>query len=280
LNQKDVRSNETIENLKNSLENENLQLKSDLIKIRNEWQLKYDQLMEQQTEDNQNISKLLQKEYETKMNNLKRDHHEDMKGQTIAHKIALTTMKQTAENNLLLQLDIQQQKFIKEKDMLKYELDEKFFTQIDRLRDEHSIEIATIHKELESANDSNKQKERQMAIKVDDLQTQLQMKQKNIDKLNSELKNNREYIEELRDCIQIKTNELTKMHHQIEKEIERVEIEMDIKRTDDIKRINADHLRQKQLLVDDFKNSHELLKEKIIESEETYVDLNSNFLLI
>jgi hypothetical protein len=103
--------------------------------------------------------------------------------------------------------------------MAKYEMEQNFYTEMDKLKHENEIEMLTIRDELDKANDSIKLKERDYELKCDQFQTDLKMKQKQINKFNEELSELKSYNMDLLEQIEQKGIEIRQIKHDVQEEI-------------------------------------------------------------
>jgi hypothetical protein len=104
-------------------------------------------------------------------------------------------------------------------EILKYEMEQNHYTEMDKIKHENEIEIATIRNEIERIGDMNKQKQREMDIKVDEFQSDLRLKQKQIDKLNDELKELKFLNNTLKEEIECKSKEVKQIRSDVTNEI-------------------------------------------------------------
>lgn len=138
---------------------------------------------------------------------------------------------------------------------------------MDNLKQENEMEILAVRVELDEATDRFKQKEREAEIKYEELQTEIRMKQKQIDKLVAELRELKTHNGTLKDEIEMKQREMKQMRVEAVNEMRNKEAIMQQKWDDELNRLSGENHRQKQLLVAEFKQAQDLLKQKIAESE-------------
>lgn len=129
------------------------------------------------------------------------------------------------------------------------------------------MEILAVRAELDEATDRYKQKEREAEIKFEELQTEIRMKQKQIDKLVAELREMKACNGTLKDEIEMKQREMKQLRVEAVNEMRNKEAVMQQKWEEELTRLNGENQRQKQLLVGEFKQAQDLLKQKIVESE-------------
>lgn len=138
---------------------------------------------------------------------------------------------------------------------------------MDTLKQENEMEILAVRAELDEAMDRYKQKEREAEIKFEELNTEIRLKQKQIDKLVAELKELKMFNGTLKEEIDLKQREMKQMKVDAVNEMRNKEAVIQQKWEDELARLSAENHKQKQLLVVEFKQAQDLLKQKIVESE-------------
>jgi hypothetical protein len=162
--------------------------------------------------------------------------------------------------------------------MAKYEMEQAYYTEMDKLKQENETEMLVIRDELDKTNESMKQKERDFEMKFDQFQTDLKMKQKHMNKLNDELVELKSYNMSLLEQIDQKNMEIRKIKHDVNEELKNKERLMQQHLKEEINNVNVENMRQKQLLVSEFLQAQELLKQKIIETDKELRDLNDKYM--
>lgn len=147
------------------------------------------------------------------------------------------------------------------------EIEQKYYNELDNLKHENEMEILALRAELDQAMDRYKQKERESEIKFDELNTEIRLKQKQIDKLTAELKELRMHASTLKEEIDMKHREMKQMRVETVNEIRNKEAIMQQKWDEELARLSGENHKQKQMLVAEFKQAQDLLKQKIIDSE-------------
>lgn len=154
-------------------------------------------------------------------------------------------------------------------EMLKYEMEQMYYTEMDKLKHENEMEMMTIRVELERAIEIGKQKERESEIKTEEYQSEMRLKQKHIDKLSEEIKDLKLVNSTLKEEIDLKSREIKQIRSEVLAELKNKEAIMQQKKEEEMNRLNAEHMKQKQVLVNEFKQAQEILKEKILETEQS-----------
>ena len=103
--------------------------------------------------------------------------------------------------------------------MVKYEADQLYYSEMDKLRHENEQEMFKIRVELERAIEISKQKERELEVKSDEFESELHMKQKFNDKLSDEIRGLKVLNSELKEEIDKKFKELKEVKHNAQNEI-------------------------------------------------------------
>ncbi len=224
LNEKEIKTNEKFHSVRAQLEADNQSLQDQIVKLTAEYQAKIEKLQSQQNQETKSIIDSLIKENEGKINELKNRHLEDLKGQTIAQKAAMHSLKSSLESSKTLELEMQAQAFMKKMEILRYELEQNHYNDMDKIKHENELEIATIRLELERLCEINKQKEREMDVRMDEYQSEIRMKQKLMDKLAEELKDIKYTNVTLKEEIEFKSRELKQIRSDLANEMKYVSI--------------------------------------------------------
>lgn len=191
------------------------------------------------------------------------------------------------------------------------------YMELDDLRRAHENEVLTVRMELERAIDINKlkvsylytnqdflfsksnqflyQKERETKMKLEDMQSEVALRNNHIDNLSKEIKELKFVIDDLKDEINAKSNEVQQIRVDAQREIKCVlsllknsfymkqtiysfsfsfrnkEASFLRSKEDEFNSLNAEHIKQKQILVHEFKQAQEIFKQRISELEDAYV---------
>jgi hypothetical protein len=225
LNEKEMITNEKFHSIRVQLEADNQSLQDQIAKLTAEYQAKIEKLQSQQNQETKAIIDGLVKENEGKINELKNRHLEDLKGQTIAQKAAMHSLKSSLESSKALELEMQAQTFVKKMEILRYELEQNHYNDMDKIKHENELEIATIRVELGRLSELNKQKERDMDVRMDEYQSETRMKQKLMDKLADELKDIKYTNVTLKEEIEFKSRELKQIRSDLSNEMKYIILE-------------------------------------------------------
>jgi hypothetical protein len=109
LNEREIHEKEKYDQIKSDLEAENRDLIEQLNKLKDEYKIKFDHLQSQQNKEQKEIIEGLLRENEAKLQELRAQHLEDLKCQTLAQKSALSSLKAKLEKTKELELDMQLQ---------------------------------------------------------------------------------------------------------------------------------------------------------------------------
>lgn len=230
-----------------------------------------------------------------KITELKNRHLEDLKAQAIAQKAAVSTLKQSLENSKSLEIELLNEANNKKLELVKYEMEQKYYNDMDNLKHDNEMEILTVRAELEKVIEIGKQKERETEIKLEEFQSEIRHKQKQIDKFINEVNELKLHNSTLKEEIDLKSRELKQIRADTLNEIKWVfewifpscyldetiqlmviyilrnkEAIYQQKKEEEIVRISAESHKQKQILINEFRQAQELLKQKIIENENEY----------
>ena len=99
-----------------------------------------------------------------------------------------------------------------------------------------------------------------------------------MNKLNDELVELKSYNMSLLDQIDQKNIEIRKIKHDVQEELKNKERIMQQHLKEELNSINVENMRQKQLLVSEFVQAQELLKQKIIETDKELRELNDRYM--
>lgn len=102
---------------------------------------------------------------------------------------------------------------------MKYEIEQSYYNELDKLRNENEAEMHTVRAELEKATETVRQKDREIEIKTDDFQSELRVKQKLMDRLNEDIKELKFINNSLKDEIDVKTKEIKQIKNDVQIEI-------------------------------------------------------------
>lgn len=103
--------------------------------------------------------------------------------------------------------------------MVKYEADQLYYSEMDKLRHENEQEMFKLRVELERSIEINKQKERELELKTDEFESELHMKQKFNDKLSDEIRALKVLNSDLKEEIDKKIKEIKEIKHSTQNEI-------------------------------------------------------------
>jgi chromosome segregation ATPase len=133
---------------------------------------------------------------------------EDLKAQTVAQKAALASLKASLENSKMLEMEVLNETNVKKMEMLKYEMEQKYYNDLDNLKNENEMEILAVRIELDKAVDLNKQRERENELRLDEFQSEMRHKQKQIDKFVNEIRELKASNGTLKEELEAKSREL------------------------------------------------------------------------
>ena len=71
--------------------------------------------------------------------------------------------------------------------MLKFEMEQNYYNEMDKLKNENEMEMRAIRAEMDRTLEIGRQKEREFEIKTDEFQTEFKLKQKHMDRLTNEI---------------------------------------------------------------------------------------------
>lgn len=95
-----------LEKTRSELELENRELRDHLDKVNAEHKTRLDKIQAEQSQEHRVLLDNLRREAETKIAELKSQHLEDLKSQTIAQKAAMSSLKSTLENSKLIEIEL------------------------------------------------------------------------------------------------------------------------------------------------------------------------------
>jgi hypothetical protein len=113
LNEKEIKTSEKFHAIRVQLEAENRSLNEQLEKLKEEHSIEINKFKAQQNQETKTLIEQLIKENESKINEIKARHLEDLKGQTIAQKAAMSSLKTSLEKSKALEIEMQTENFNK-----------------------------------------------------------------------------------------------------------------------------------------------------------------------
>ncbi|KAL8578500.1 hypothetical protein ACOMHN_028772 [Nucella lapillus] len=194
---------------------------------------------------------------------LSRGHHEDTKAQVTAHRLAMQTAHETADQQLKMKLREAEDAFRTQQDELRAELQQSLEAQREKLSKAHSTELHAARMELERAVEISKQKERDHHLRVEELQEEISQRETHIVKLKDEVKRLQATILALNKSIADKDGDVSRVKTELKEQMRQTEdrLKRDHKRALD--NLLADHARDSQEMVAQFNSAQEMLKDKI-----------------
>ena len=250
------------------LERANRELRDKLGKLDDEYRFKLERLRAEQSDEAKSLVAGVVRENESRLAELVHKHMDDLRCQSLAHRVALDEMRATLEKSKQLELEVAQEAHTNALATLKYELEQAYFMEMDQLKHENECEMMELRGELEASVDKLKQRERAFEIRVDDLQSDIRLKQKHVAKLSDEMRELHALNAALKLDVEAKSVELTKLAGDYEREMRVKEAELAEQVAALSARMDAESKRQRQALVAEFREAQELLKEKIADTEE------------
>ncbi|KAL4231837.1 hypothetical protein ACF0H5_009413 [Mactra antiquata] len=259
------RSLEEQEKIRQTAEDERKRLEQDLLKAAEEYMTKIQALENIHEENNKKLKEQKQNELEDLQKTLTDKHIEDMQVQMSAHKATVESIKDQAEKNKLAELKTQRTQMDKEKDELRNDMYEKHMDELDRKNKEHESHLQAARMELERAVEISKQKEKDHALRVEDLQGEITQRERHITNMKEDATKLQTSINHLNKEIDFKRQEIQKIKADTQTQIRMVEKKMVEKLEREMENLQADHLRESQQLVQQFNEAQEMLKDKISE---------------
>ena len=259
---------ERVSSVTSELERANRELRDKLGKLDDEYRFKLERLRAEQSDEAKSLVAGVVRENESRLAELVHKHMDDLRCQSLAHRVALDEMRATLEKSKQLELEVAQEAHTNALATLKYELEQAYFMEMDQLKHENECEMMELRGELEASVDKLKQRERAFEIRVDDLQSDIRLKQKHVAKLSDEMRELHALNAALKLDVEAKSVELTKLAGDYEREMRVKEAELAEQVAALSARMDAESKRQRQALVAEFREAQELLKEKIADTEE------------
>jgi hypothetical protein len=103
--------------------------------------------------------------------------------------------------------------------MLKFEMEQNYYNEMDKLKNENEMEMRTIRAEMDRTLEIGRQKEREFEIKTDEFQTEFKLKQKHMDRLTNEINELKNINENMKVDIDEKTKEIKKIKSDVQNEL-------------------------------------------------------------
>lgn len=282
LKDKDSQSQVELEKLRQQVEEERKRLEQELMTSAEEY-LRKIQTMEVAHADN--VAKLKEQK-EQELDELKRTlqtkHIDDMQAQMTAHKLSLESVKEQTDKTKLEELRKQREELQKEKDNLLQQLQEEHLEELERKKREHEQQLNAARMELQRAVEISRQKEKDHALRVEDLQGEITHRERHITNLKEDTGKLQHTINQLNQEIDFKRQDIQKIKSDTQNQIRMKEKQLSEKMQKALDNLQADHLRESQELIHQFNQAQEILKDKISElqieldeAEERYANRES-----
>lgn len=251
--------------LRQDAEAERKQLELELLKAANEYMVKIQTLESMHDDNMKRLQEQKQLELQEMEERLKVKHIQDMQTQMSAHKATVESIRNQAEAVKVSELKVQRETLEKEKDKLRDDMYEQHMRELDRRIREHESQMQTARMELERAVEISRQKEKDHALRVEDLQEEITQRERHINNLKDDAGKLQTSISHLNKEIDYKRQEIQKAKVDMQNQIRVMEKRMSEKLEQELNNLHADHLRESQELVRQFNQAQEILKDKISE---------------
>ncbi|XP_052773969.1 protein FAM184A-like [Mya arenaria] len=259
------KSQEELEKLRQESEEERRRLQAELVNAAEEYMTKVKSLEAMHEEDVKRLGEEKARELEELRQQLQSRHIEDMQAQMAAHKATVDSLRDQAEVTRRAELDKQMKELEKDKEEMKERLIEKQVTEIGRLERDHEAHLQAARMELERAVEISKQKERDHALRVEDLQGEITQRERHITNLKEDAGKLQTSISHLNKEIDFKRQEIQKIKADTDHQVRHMEKRMAERLQREVENLQADHIRESQELVRQFNEAQEILKDKISE---------------
>ncbi|CAF1184756.1 unnamed protein product [Rotaria sordida] len=207
----------------------------------------------------------LEKEHINQINELKARHMEDIRGQQLAYNTHLEKIRSDHERTLTLEiekLNVHHQSNIEQ---LRKDVSRTYSNELEEKERAHSKELAAIRLQLDRALELTKIKEREADLRIEDLTSDLNIKQSRIDNCLRDLNELQEQIEQFRHDIDMRSKELQRVRNETQKEMKHREEKLRNENEEKIRDLVRTHDNEQKQLLDEFSKAHELLKLRISE---------------
>ncbi|CAF2907696.1 unnamed protein product [Rotaria sp. Silwood2] len=226
----------------------------------------------------------LEKEHINQINELKARHMEDIRGQQLAYNTHLETIRADHERTLALEIEKQnvqhqsniaflfRRKFTLANnnillclEQLRKDITRTYSNELEEKERAHNKELAAIRLQLDRALEITKIKEREADLRIEDLTSDINIKQSRIDNCLRDLNELQEQIEQLRYDIDMRSKELQRVRNEAQKEIKHREEKLRNENEEKIRDLLRTHENEQKQLLDEFAKAHELLKLRVSE---------------
>lgn len=277
LSLNEIAKREEIDRIRVELSEENKKLRLDFEKLEEDYKRKFDELEKLYSSDKSKIIETLNRDNELKLNEMKRKYFEDLQAQILAHKTAVSSMKQSWEKNKQLEFEVKEEEFKKEIEFMKNDLQQVHYCEIDDLKRAFDKELLASRMEVERSLEIIKLKELDARMKADEYQSELTLSQKSISSLNREIEKLNQIIEELKRELSGKNEEIEQVKFDAMNDIINKENNLKRLHLDEFNALNAENIRQKQALISEFKQAQEILKKRIVELQDELNELQLKY---
>lgn len=253
------------EKIRQAAEEERRRLEQDLLRAADEYKAKIEALEDIHNDNVRKLNEQKKHELQALEEKLKDKHIADMQTQMSAHRATVESLRDQAERSKLSELDALREQLAKEKELLRSDLTERHLADMDRTRKEHEARLHAARMELERAVEISRQKEKDHALRVEDLQSEISQRERHITNLKEDASNLQMSINQLNKEIDFKRQEIQKIKMDTQNQIRITEKKMMERMERELENLKADHLRESQQLIAQFNEAQEILKDKISE---------------
>ncbi|KAJ3606434.1 hypothetical protein NHX12_025955, partial [Muraenolepis orangiensis] len=191
---------------------------------------------------------------------LRHQHHVDLQSLREAHRHSIETLKQQSEQELqTLRFELEDEG----KAMLaslRSELNHIHASAVEHMRQTHQQESTAAKLELESALENNRIQEREMFIRITELQDEVARRKSHIAQVDHQIHTLNENINTLTKELELKGKEVLRIRSEANQTHEQ---ELNKKHERDLVEMHAVHHRETNNMLSDFNKAQELLRDKI-----------------
>jgi predicted nucleic acid-binding Zn-ribbon protein len=144
---------------------------------------------------------------------------EDMHGQQLAYNTHLDTIRADHERTLALEIEKQIIQNQSNLEQLRKDLSRIHSDELEEKERAFGKELSAVRIQLDRALEITKIKEREADLRIEDLTSDLNIKQKRIDNCLRDLNELQDQIEQLRNDIELRSKELQRVRNETQKEM-------------------------------------------------------------
>nr|CAB3244394.1 protein FAM184A-like [Phallusia mammillata] len=190
-------------------------------------------------------------------------HREEMQSQMRAQQIALEALKDKMKREKMEEWERREQEFQQDVEEIKSQLQHQHSSTLDDVTRQYETQLATAKSSLEQQANASERKEEEYNRKLTDLEMELRNTTSQLNHLRDKVTEQNESLATVNRELDMKGQEILRVRSDAHGELRRREEELTRKFQTKQDRYEAETIRQKQAMVNDFNRATEALKDKL-----------------